>query len=111
MKQWKRSTSILLSATLLVGLLALLPAHNLLAKVQLDEVQHALVDLAASPTPTTLPDTTVKAGPSGSEDWVSTPGAQVRDSQGLCAEGYECLELCVNGEPTGQYQCWPKNSW
>lgn len=116
MKQWNRSASILLAATLLIGLLALLPASNLLAKAQPQALQDSTTETTtetstAVQAPSPLPDVTVQAGPSGPEDWISTPGAQVRDSQGVCAEGYECLELCVNGEPTGTYQCWPNNSW
>lgn len=52
-------------------------------------------------------EATTHLGPiEGEENWEATQAAQVRSALGECPPGFECLELCVSGAPTGQFQCW-----
>lgn len=94
----QRSTRILLTAVVVIALVAVVSSSTVMAYVQ------------PEPAPQGL-DIRQHAGPTGAEDWISTPAAQVRNSLGECPANFECLELCIAGEGTGNFQCWPQNSW
>ncbi len=97
MQHWKKNLRLVVSLVVLLGLAAVLSPSGLRALVQADSSQHL--------------STEVHAGPTGAEDWIATPEAQFRSQNNLCPEGFECLELCVGGEGTGTFECWPANQW
>lgn len=97
MKHWQRRVNITLLGALLIALAASLSPQVMFAAILLGEPEGLKIRQAA--------------GPSGPEDWIATPAARARSQNGLCPDGFECLELCVSGEGTGNFQCWPDNMW
>ncbi len=99
MKNWQRSSRIVLLVTLLLGAAAALSPSAMSAYIHPD---------SSSLSP---PRSMVQHPDGGLEEWLMTPEAQARTLAGECQANWECLELCISSVPMGEFQCWPEGAW